>query len=103
MGFGKTCHFFSLKPLFWIVGICQMVLWLIGVLRDLFDPQNIWSAEIMYRHNGFLSLKINILSIQSVLFSWHAILLEHQKFSWIFFMKNTIKAVRKVNNTDQTI
>ena len=28
--------------------------------------------------NGFLSLKVNILSIQSSHFSWHAILIEHQ-------------------------
>ena len=77
-GLEKTCHFFSLSPLFWMYGICQMVLWLIGLLLDHFDPQKNWSGKIMGRYNGFLSLKVNILSTQSVLFSWHAILLERE-------------------------
>ena len=77
-GLEKTWHFFSLSPLFWMYGICQMVLWLIGLLLDHFDPQKNWSGKIMGRYNGFLSLKVNILSTQSVLFSWHAILLERE-------------------------
>ena len=48
-------------------GICQMVLWPIGFLRDHFDPRENWSVESLGRYNGFLSLKVNVLSIQSVL------------------------------------
>ena len=84
-------------------GIFQMVLWLIGFLFDHFEPQKNWSVKIMGIYNGFLSLKDNILSIHSVFFSWHAILLERQWFLWTFFMEYTIKVVRKVNNTVQTI
>ena len=61
-------YFFSLNSLFLIFGIC-----LIGLLLVHFDPQKNWSVKIMQRFNGFLSLKVNILSIQSVLFSWYAI------------------------------
>ena len=50
-------------------GICQMVLWLIGLLLDHFDTQENWSVEIMGRYNGFFSWQVNILSIQFVLFS----------------------------------
>ena len=57
----------------------------------------------MHRYNGFLSSKVNIISIQSVIFSLHAIVLEHQQILEIFFMEYTIKVVREVNNTDQTI
>ena len=39
-GFGKTLHFRSWNSLFLMFGICQMVLWLIGLLLDHFDPQN---------------------------------------------------------------
>ena len=59
-------------------GIFQMVLWLIGLLLDHFDPQKNWSVEIMGGYNEFLSLKMDILSVQSVLYSRHAILLEQQ-------------------------
>ena len=38
-GFGKTWYFFSLKSLFLMFGICQMVLGLIGSLLHHFDPQ----------------------------------------------------------------
>ena len=84
-------------------GICQMVLWLIGLLLDPFDPQKNWSVEIMGRYNGFFILQVIILSIQSVLFSWHAILLKHQYVSSIFFVEYTIKVIREVSNTDQSI
>ena len=57
----------------------------------------------MGRYNGFLSSKVNILSIQAVLFSLYAILLEHQIIFMNLFYEFTIKVVRKVNNTDQTI
>ena len=70
--------FFILNSLFLMFGICPMVLWLIGLLLDHFDPQKNWSIEIMGRHTGFLSLEVNIRSIESVIFSWYAILLEHQ-------------------------
>ena len=36
------------------------------------------SVEIMVRCNGFLSLKMNMLIIQSVLFPWYALVLEHR-------------------------
>ena len=35
-----------------------------------------WSVETMGRYNGFLSLKVNTLSVPSALFYWHAILLQ---------------------------
>ena len=78
--FGKTWHFFILDSLFLVFGKCQMVLWLIMLLLYHFDLKKTRSTEIMWRRNGFLSLKGNILSIQSVLFSWHAILLEQPSF-----------------------
>ena len=43
-------------------------LWLIGSILDHFDPQKNWSVEIKGRYNRFLSLKVNILSIQPVFF-----------------------------------
>ena len=52
-----------------------MVLWVTGLLLDYFDSKKNWSDGIMRRYNGFLSLKVNIISIQSVVFSWHAKLL----------------------------
>ena len=94
---------FSLNSLLLMFGICQMVLWLFGLLVDHFDSQKNWSVKIMERYNGFLSLKVNILSIQSVFFSWHATLLVHQQVSWTFFMEYIVKVVGKVNNTDQII
>ena len=53
-----------------MLGIYQMALWLNGLLLDYFDPQKKlkWFVEIMGRYNGFLWLKMNILSIQSVFF-----------------------------------
>ena len=96
-------NFFSLNSLLLMFGICQMVLWLFGLLVDHFDSQKNWSVKIMKRYNGFLSLKVNILSIQSGLFSWHATLLVHQQVSWTFFMEYIVKVVGKLNNTDQTI
>ena len=51
---------------------------------------------------NFCRQKWIFLSIQFVLFSGHAILLE-QQVSWTFFMEYTIKVVGKVSNTDQTI
>ena len=77
-GFEKAWNFFGLNPLFWMFGICQMVLWLFWILLDHFDSQRNSSVEIIGRYNGFLSLKMNILSIQPVIFSWHLILLECQ-------------------------
>ena len=77
-GLEKPGIFFILNQLFWMFRICQKVLWLNGSLLDHFGPQKNWSVKIMGRYNGFLSLKVNILSIQSVLFSSHAIFLEHQ-------------------------
>ena len=44
-------------------GICQIVLWLIGLLIDHFDTHKNWSVEIMGRYTGFLSLKVDILSV----------------------------------------
>ena len=92
-------YLFTLNSLFLMFGICEMVLWLIGLLLHRSDSQKTWRVKIMGRSNKFLSLKVNLLSIESVLSSRHAILL----FSWTFFMKYTIKVVRKVNNTDQAI
>ena len=63
----KPGIFFSLGSLFLMFGICQMVLWLVGLLLDHYDPQKNWIVKIMQRYNRFLSLKVNILSIQSVL------------------------------------
>ena len=41
------------------------------------------SVEIMVRCNGFLSLKMNILIIQSVLFPWYALVYKfHESFLW---------------------
>ena len=100
-GLEKPSIFFSLNSLFLMFSICQMVLWLIGLLLDHFDPLKNWSVEIMGKYNEFLSLKVNILSIQSVLFSRHAVM--HAKVSWTFFMEYTIKVVSKVNKTDQFI
>ena len=78
-GFGKKlAFFFILNSLFLMFGMCQMVLWLIGLLLDHFDTQKNWSVEIMGRYNGFFLLQVKILSIQPVLFSQNAILLEHQ-------------------------
>ena len=68
-GLEKPGIFFILNSLFLMFGICQMILWLTGLLLDHFDPQKNWSIKIMRRYDGFLSLKVNILSTQSVLFS----------------------------------
>ena len=57
----------------------------------------------MGRYNRFLSLKVNVLWIQSFLVSGHAMLLEHQEVSGTLFMENSMKVARKVKNTDQTI
>ena len=70
--------FFYLKLIILDVWDMPNALWLIGLLLDHFDPQKNWSIETMGRYTGFLSLEVNIRSIQSVLFSWYAILLEHQ-------------------------
>ena len=43
-GFGKTWHFFSLNSLSLTFRICQMVLWLLGLLLDHFVPQK--STEV---------------------------------------------------------
>ena len=56
----------------------------------------------MGRYNGLKSLKVNVVSIETALFSWYAILLEHH-VSWTLFIEYTIKVVRKVSNTGQTI
>ena len=66
-------------------------------------PSKNWSVELMGRYGGFLLLKVNILSIQSALFSWLAKPLEHKYVLWTLFVECTIKVVRKVNNPDQTI
>ena len=53
-----------LDSLFLMFGTCQVVLWVIGLLLDHFDLQKKnWNAEIMGKYNGFVSLKVNILSI----------------------------------------
>ena len=73
-----------------MLGIYQMVLWLNGLLLDYFDPQKKlkWWVEIMGRYNGFLWLKMNILSIQSVFFFFlYPILLEQQYIHVPFFME----------------
>ena len=57
----------------------------------------------MGRYGGFLLLKVNILSIQSALFSWLAIPLEQKYVLLNLFVECTTKVVRKVNNPDQTI
>ena len=74
-----------------------MVLWLTVSLLDHFDLQTSWIVKIKERYNGFLSLKVNIPSIESVLSSLHAILRD------LFHGIHTIKIVVKVNNIDQTI
>ena len=60
-----------------------------------------WSVEIKCWYNRFLLLKVNItLSAQPIPFSLH------NKAPISFsepFMEYTIKAVRKVNNTYQSI
>ena len=91
---------FSLNSLLLMSWICQMVSLLIGSLWSLWPSKN-WSVKITRRYNGFLSLKVNILNIHSVLFSWYACY--SAGVSWSFFMEYIIKVVRKVNNTDQTI
>ena len=72
-----------------MLGIYQMALWLNGLLLDYFDPQKKlkWWVEIMGRYNGFLWLKMNILSIQSVFFFLYPILLEQQYVHVPFFME----------------
>ena len=72
-----------------MLGIYQMVLWLNGLLLDYFDPQKKlkWWVEIMGRYNGFLWLKMNILSIQSVFFFLYPILLKQQYVHVPFFME----------------
>ena len=62
-------------------------------LFDYFDPQK--SVEIMGRYNRFLSLKVNILSIQSVLLSWHAILLEYNDFHGPFLWNTLLMLLEK--------
>ena len=71
-------------------GIFQMVLWLTVSLLDHFDLQTSWIVKIKERYNGFLSLKVNIPSIESVLFSLHAILRDYQQVLLTFFMENTL-------------
>ena len=59
-------------------------------------PEKNWSLKIMGRYNGFLSSKVNILSIQAVLFSWYAILLEHQIiFTNLFLWNSLLKLLEK--------
>ena len=41
-------------------------------------PSKIPRLKVMSRYTGFLSLKVNVLSIQSVLLSRYAALLEYQ-------------------------
>ena len=76
--FGKTWHFFSSNGLFLIFGICQIVLRLTGFVLVHCDSQKNWSVEIMQKFNRFLSLEVNILSIQFLFSSSHVILLERQ-------------------------
>ena len=49
----------------------------------------------MGRYNGVLSLKVSFLSMQSALFSWHAILLEHKQVSSTFFWNTLLKLLEK--------
>ena len=60
--------FFSLNSLLLMFAICQMVLGLIGSLLDHFDLKENWSVYVKGWYNGFLPLKMNILSIQSMYF-----------------------------------
>ena len=77
-----------------------------GFMTDWVTPWSLWPSKIprlkvIWRYTGFLSLKVNVLSIQSVLLSCYAALLEHQQVSWTFSIQDTIKVVTKVENKYQ--
>ena len=74
-GFGETCHLIFLILDIWDMPSSFMTNW---VTAWSLWPSKKWSVEIMGRYNGFLSLEVNILSIQSVIFLWYAIPLEHR-------------------------
>ena len=80
-----------------------MVLWVILSLFDHFDPQKTEVSKLSGDIMDFLSLNLNIMSIQSFHFTLHVMLQEYEQDSLTFFMGYTIKVVRKLNNTDQTI
>ena len=61
-----------------------------------------WSVKTNERCNEFLSLKHNILRIQSVLVFLHAILHNLDEV-FLFFIEYTLKVVRKVSSEDETI
>ena len=93
-GFRKTWHVFSLHSLFLMFGICQMVLCLIRLLVDCFDPKRILNCQSFQRYNRFLSLKVNVLSIQSDFLSMlycSSANNFHQNFSWNILLKRLEK------------
>ena len=94
----------SLNSLFFIFWTCQIVFWLIESYLDHFDPQKNWSAKITGRYNGFLSLKVNILSTQSVFFFLACNTARvPNKLHKLFFMEYATKVIRKMSSTYQTI
>ena len=67
-GFQKTWHSFKLKLIIlddWGMSNSSMTNW---VTPWSLWPSKKWSVGIMGKYNGFLSLKVDILSTQSVLF-----------------------------------
>ena len=77
-----------------------------GFMTDWVTQWSLWPSKIprlkvMSRYTGFLSLKVNVLRIQSVLLSRYAALLEYQYVSWTFSIQYTIKVVTKMKNKDQ--
>ena len=77
--FWKTWHFFWLTlTIFdvWDIPSGFMINW--GTPWSLWSSEKNWSVEAMGKYNELLSLKTNFLRIKSVLFSRHAIQLEHQ-------------------------
>ena len=79
-----------------------MILRLIMPLLYDFDLQKYWILKINERYNEFLLLKENILNIESVLLFYMLYSSRTNKFLY-FFLEYTIKFVRKVSSTDDTI
>ena len=98
-GVWKSWALFSLK-------LTLLNAWGKSFMTNYFSAWRLWpsknlSVKIDKRYNGFLLLKENILSIQSVLFL-DAILPKYKKFS-LFYHWIPNKVVRKVRSTDRTI
>ena len=94
-GFGKTCHFFPLKLLIlddWAMPNGFMTNW---VTPWSLWPSKKWSVEILGRYNGFLSLKVNILSIQSVFFLGMLYCYSTNKFHEPFLWNTPLKLLPK--------